>query len=69
MTKKSAPVTSAATKKRGTPAKAKTPQPGKVAKSPDVFTLLRERIVSHEIAPGSRLREQELADEYGAPRA
>lgn len=35
----------------------------------DVFAVLRERIVSHEISPGSRLREQELADEYGVPRA
>ncbi|TAL57074.1 MAG: GntR family transcriptional regulator [Pandoraea sp.] len=69
MTKKSAPATSATTQKRATPAKSEKPQSGKVAKSPDVFALLRERIVSHEIAPGSRLREQELADEYGAPRA
>lgn len=35
----------------------------------DFFQLLRQRIVTHDVLPGSRLREQELADEYGVPRA
>lgn len=48
---------------------AKTPKPVKAIKRVDVFVLLRDRIVSHDIAPGSRLREQVLADEYGVPRA
>lgn len=30
---------------------------------------LRDRIVRHEIPPGSKLREQDLADEYGVPRS
>lgn len=41
----------------------------KAAPRVDVFTLLRDRIVSHDIDPGSRLREQVVADEYGVPRA
>jgi DNA-binding GntR family transcriptional regulator len=31
-------------------------------------SLLRDRIVRHEIPPGSKLREQDLANEYGVPR-
>ncbi len=31
--------------------------------------MLRERIARQEIAPGSKLREQELAKEFGVPRA
>ena len=30
---------------------------------------LRQRIVNHELPPGSRLREQDLADEFGVSRA
>jgi len=41
----------------------------KSATNSDVFSVLRDQIVRHDIAPGSRLREQELADAYGAPRA
>ena len=35
----------------------------------DLFTVLRDSIASHAIAPGSRLREQQLVDEYKTPRA
>jgi DNA-binding GntR family transcriptional regulator len=33
-----------------------------------VLQVLRERIVRQEIAPGSKLRENELAQEFGVPR-
>lgn len=69
MVKNSKPVTRAASKKQASTLKAETSKPGKATKPDDVFALLRDRIVSHDIAPGSRLREQVLADEYGAPRA
>ncbi len=36
--------------------------------APDVLQVLRERIVRQEIAPGSKLRENELAQEFGVPR-
>ena len=36
--------------------------------SDDMFDHLRDRIVRHELPPGSRLREQELAEEYRQPR-
>lgn len=35
----------------------------------DLQTVLRERIAKQEIAPGSKLREQELSKEFGMPRA
>lgn len=44
-------------------------KPARGTKHSDVFALLRDRIVSHNLSPGSRLREQVLADEYGVPRA
>lgn len=51
----------------------KTPgQPPLKAKrvpGPDVLDLLRQRIASHVFAPGSRLRENDLADEFGVSRA
>lgn len=36
---------------------------------PDLYHELRHRIVIHEIPPGSRLREQQLIDEFGVSRA
>lgn len=36
--------------------------------APDVLQVLRERIVRQEIAPGSKLRENDLAQEFGVPR-
>ncbi len=36
--------------------------------APNVLQVLRERIVRQEIAPGSKLRENELAQEFGVPR-
>ncbi|HET8610849.1 MAG TPA: GntR family transcriptional regulator [Burkholderiales bacterium] len=36
--------------------------------APNVLQALRERIVRQEIAPGSKLRENELAQEFGVPR-
>ncbi|MEM9684684.1 MAG: GntR family transcriptional regulator [Pseudomonadota bacterium] len=35
----------------------------------DVFGILRERLSSHALPPGSRLREQDLASEFGVSRA
>lgn len=35
----------------------------------DVFGVLRERISTHALPPGSRLREQDLASEFGVSRA
>ena len=35
----------------------------------DLQKVLRERIAKQEIAPGSKLREQELSKEFGVPRA
>ena len=35
----------------------------------DLLQVLRARIAAQEIAPGAKLREQELAAEFGVPRA
>ena len=34
-----------------------------------IFQVLRERIASHQVQPGSRLSEQELVEEFGVSRA
>jgi DNA-binding GntR family transcriptional regulator len=50
-------------------------QPAKARKrrtktpKPDVLQVLRERIASQDIPPGSKLREHELSEEFGVPRA
>jgi DNA-binding GntR family transcriptional regulator len=36
--------------------------------APDITRVLRERIATQEIPPGSKLRENELALEFGVPR-
>lgn len=36
---------------------------------PDLFRVLRERIANQSIAPGAKLRETDLAAEYGVPRS
>src|SRR5690349_1690072 len=46
-------------------ARAKRPQKPAI----DLLQLLRSRIAAQEIAPGAKLREQELAAEFGVPRA
>jgi DNA-binding GntR family transcriptional regulator len=51
------------------PAKAKALKRPKARGSSEIFEALRDRVVRHDLAPGSRLREQTLADEYGVPRA
>ncbi len=38
------------------------------APTPDVLQVLRERIARQDIAPGAKLREHELAEEFGVPR-
>jgi DNA-binding GntR family transcriptional regulator len=38
------------------------------ARAADVLQALRERIARQEIAPGAKLREQDLAQEFGVPR-
>ena len=68
MTGKSAPAPTTRPK-RVVKIDGKAYKPEKPSQRVDVFAMLRERIVSHEIAPGSRLKEQTLAEEYGAPRA
>ena len=35
----------------------------------DIVDALRHRIAHHEVAPGAKLQEQELAEEFGAPRS
>ena len=40
----------------------------KKAAAPDITRVLRERIATQEIPPGSKLRENELALEFGVPR-
>ena len=37
--------------------------------SADVLRVFRDRIARHDIAPGAKLREHELAAEFGVPRA
>ena len=69
MTRKNMPAVLVRSKKRASTTKTETSKLTQGTKPGDVFALLRDRIVSHDIAPGSRLREQELAHEYGAPRA
>jgi len=34
----------------------------------DLLAVLRERIAQHEVPPGAKLREQDLAQEFGVPR-
>ncbi len=51
--------------KTALPAGSKKPRSRRV----DLLKVLRERIARQEIAPGSKLREQELAQEFGVPRA
>lgn len=41
---------------------------GRKAAPPDITRVLRERIATQEIPPGSKLRENELALEFGVPR-
>lgn len=36
--------------------------------APEVLQTLRERIARQDIAPGAKLREHELAEEFGVPR-
>lgn len=57
------------------PSRAKAPAPrkrathGSQAKSvQDIFAVLRVRIAQQEIAPGAKLREADLAAEFGVPR-
>ena len=40
----------------------------KRAPAPDITRVLRDRIATQEIPPGSKLRENELALEFGVPR-
>ena len=49
-------------------AKAKPAKRAK-ARNDDVLQALRERISQHQILPGTRLNEQELASEFGVSRA
>jgi len=42
---------------------------GRAKNAADLLQTLRSRIASQEIPPGAKLREHELADELGVPRA
>jgi DNA-binding GntR family transcriptional regulator len=48
---------------------AKSAKKPEAASSRDIFEALRRRIGAQQAAPGSKLRETELADEFGVPRA
>jgi len=57
---------------RSVPA-ARKPRSGALSRAkrtapPDITRVLRERIATQEIPPGSKLRENELALEFGVPR-
>lgn len=46
-----------------------SPRRGKVQSTPDeVLETLRRRIAGQEIPPGAKLREHDLAEEFGVPR-
>lgn len=45
------------------------PRRGARPETLDLMLALRERIASHDLPPGAKLREQELADEFGVSRA
>ena len=44
------------------------PRARKATSSADMLTALRARIGSHEVAPGAKLGENDLAEEFGVPR-
>lgn len=46
-----------------------TPARGAKAESLDMFQVLRERIANQELPPGSKLKEQDLAAEFGVSRS
>jgi len=48
--------------------KAKAPTRKRRGAAPDLSGVLRERIATQELPPGSKLRENELALEFGVPR-
>jgi DNA-binding GntR family transcriptional regulator len=48
---------------------AKSAKTKRASSAEDVFHSLRDQIVAQRIPPGGRLREQELADEYGIARS
>lgn len=56
-------------------ARSTTPRTARARKAPavqsarDIFEVLRSRIGQQQIAPGSKLRETELAEEFGVSRA
>lgn len=45
------------------------PAPVRRAPAPELLQTLRSRIAAQEIPPGAKLRENELAGEFGVPRA
>lgn len=52
-----------------TPKRARASQLHRGARRLDLLQMLRARIATQEIAPGAKLREHELADTFGVPRA
>jgi len=54
----------AAPARAGASARRKTPR----SSTADLVAILRHRIAEQQILPGSKLREQDLADEFGVPR-
>lgn len=55
----------AAARSRPTPPRGRKAAGGSV---PDIFQVLRGRIATQAIAPGAKLRETDLAEEFGVPR-
>lgn len=56
-------------RRRAAPARARGASKARSSASvPDLFQVLRGRIASQAIAPGAKLRETDLATEFGVPR-
>ncbi len=56
-------------RRKAAPAPARGAAKGRASASvPDLFQVLRGRIASQAIAPGAKLRETDLATEFGVPR-
>ena len=65
MAAKKAPTTA---RRKAAPARTRGGAKGRASASvPDLFQVLRGRIASQAIAPGAKLRETELAAEFGIP--
>ena len=53
---------------RARPQRTAKPGAGKATSSADMLKVLRARIGAHEVPPGAKLGENDLAEEFGVPR-